>query len=109
MKKLKSAEEYLERFDFYTDEVTDVGSFEWIENASKEELIGIIKKIQLETIQTTVENCAEEAKFSITENALIEDGELYDYYDDGVYTYSISNSSILNVANKMKIELDETN
>ena len=98
MKKLKTSEEYLKETFGWNHETSDLTHYVsyWK---------GLIKQAQLDAIQIAVERCAEEAKFSITENALIEDGELYDYYDDGVYTYSISNNSILNVANKLKEEL----
>lgn len=101
MKKLKSAEEYLEE-NYFTD-------FFLREELSCDEIRDKIKKVikqaQIDAIQTTVERCAEETKIRITKNALIEEGDLYDIYDDGVYTYSISNSSILNVATKMKGEI----
>ena len=97
MKKIKNAEEYFKQYVGY--------KIQGVLESEDKSIIEAIKQAQLDAIQITVEMCAEEAKFSITENALIEAKELYDYYDDGAYTYSISNSSILNVANKLKEEL----
>ena len=97
MNKLKSAEEYFKQYVGY--------KIQGVLESEDKSIIEAIKQAQLDAIQIAVERCAEEAKFSITENALTAAKELYDYYDDGVYTYSISNSSILNVANKLKEEL----
>ena len=102
MKKLKSAEEYV-RENYFTDFFLRE---EWSCEQIRKEIKKVIRQVQIDTIEATVERCAEEAKFRITENALIEEGELYDMYDDGVYTYSISNNSILNVAIKIKEELE---
>ena len=106
MKKLKSAEEYLE--EECTRTLAESGN-PWYENGiydgRHDEILNAIKQAQIDAIEATAERCAEEAVFKITENALIEEGSLYDYYDDGVYTYRVDSDSILNVADKMKEEL----
>ena len=82
MEKLKSAEEYLK----------DVNSL-----TLREELYKIGKQIQIDAIQLAVERCADEVYIDIY-NDFLDDGE--------IYPFKININSILNVATKIKEELE---
>ena len=82
MKKLKSAEEYLDNDDLFCySEVED-----------------IIRKVQIDAIKTTAENCAEEADITTESQIRLDGGCCCNYVD-------IDKIVILNVADKMIEEL----
>ena len=107
MKKFKSAEEYLEDAVnklHYSDQP-------WFENGVYDggirAILEAIKQAQLDAIQITVERCAEETQVDI--NGDIDDK--FSFRDqDGVWCeIKVNKQSILNVATKIKNELNETN
>ena len=71
----------------------------------RKELIDIIKQVQEDTIRETVKECNNYAKVRVVENALIEEGETYSSYDDGVFTFFVDDQSILSIADKLIKEL----
>lgn len=81
MTKLKSAEEYWKELPY----------------ASWETIEPMLKQIQIDVIQATVEMCAEEAK-------IIMKPHMDYYYED--YVEGIDKQSILSVADKMIKELN---
>ena len=100
MKKLKSAEEYLE--EECTRTLAESGN-PWYENGiydgRHDEILNAIKQAQIDAIEATAERCAEEAKL-----------KGYVAYSDKNESYiKVDKQSILNVATKMKEELNETN
>lgn len=86
MTKLKSAEKYL-------DNNYLIETF----NTENPLISDIIKQVQLDAIQATVEMCVEEAK-------IIMKPHMDYYYED--YVEGIDKQSILNVADKMVKELN---
>ena len=89
MKKLKSAEEYLKETFGWNHETSDLTHYVsyWK---------GLIKQAQIDAIQIAVERCAEEARVK------------YYYVGSNVDYAEVNEKSILNVANKLKEELNET-
>lgn len=84
MKKLKTSEEYLKEtfgWNYETSDLTHYVSY-WKD---------LIKQVQIDAIQIAVERCVEEATMG---------------WDEFIRT--VDKSSILNVANKLKEELNET-
>ena len=102
MTKLKSAEEIESYIKGLIKDISCMGTYGLVELALRD----YKKAIQIDTIQATVEMCAEEA-------TLLEDGvdigkeyfmEKYNtFYSDSVF--SVNTQSILNVADKMKLLL----
>lgn len=64
-----------------------------------------IKFAIIDTIKETVKECNNYAKVRVVENALIEEGETYSSYDDGVFTFFVDDQSILSIADKLIKEL----
>ena len=90
MKAMKKIEEYIdENYNLNKDEDGNEVFFKW-------EVRDIIKQVLVDTIEYTVKRCAEEAKIEY----IPEDGcATGDYYD-------INKQSILNVADKIKEEVN---
>ena len=105
MKKLKSAEEYYN--DYNLKCYRGVCNKELF---SKREMLELIKQAQLDAIQTTVKNCAEEADANVEFIGwLNENKEVYNIQEGQDYEVRVIKSSILNVAEKRKEKLDENN
>ena len=71
----------------------------------KQDFIAAVKQIQEDAIKETVKECNNYAKVRVVENALIEEGETYSSYDDGVFTFFVDDQSILSIADKLIKEL----
>ena len=71
----------------------------------KQDFIAAVKQIQEEAIRETVKECNKYAEIRVVENALIEEGETYSSYDDGVFTFFVDDKSILSIADKLIKEL----
>ena len=71
----------------------------------KQDFIAAVKQIQEDAIKETVKECNNYAKVRVVENALIEEGEIYSSYDDGVFTFFVDDQSILSIADKLIKEL----
>lgn len=93
---MKKAEEYFEETD-WEDYVMGC--------LSPYRVKSLIKKVQEDTIRETVKECNNYAKVRVVENALIEEGETYSSYDDGVFTFFVDDQSILSIADKLIKEL----
>lgn len=61
-------------------------------------ILGAMKEACRQTLQLVIKD----ANMIVTENDLIEEGQLYTTYDDGVITVRINENSILDVLNKVK-------
>ena len=93
MNKLKTPEEYIKETFGWNHETSDLTHYVsyWK---------GLIKQAQIDAIQIAVEMCAEEA-------SLIKDPDQdFRLTGDEYYDYIIDKQSILNVANKLKEELN---
>lgn len=88
---MKTPKEYSERFEFEEEVII----FNWIKNATKDDLLNIIKQVQIDTIKETCKRCAEEADWDD-----LGDGDLHGA------NIVIVESSILNVADKLIKELE---
>ena len=55
-----------------------------------------------EACRQTLQLVVKDANMIVTENDLVEEGQLYTTYDDGVITVRINENSILDVLNKVK-------
>lgn len=95
---MKKAEEYLQESFGWGNESQELT---WYVKSWKD----FIKRIQEDTIRETVKECNNYAKVRVVENALIEEGETYSSYDDGVFTFFVDDQSILSIADKLIKEL----
>lgn len=59
----------------------------------------------IDAIRETVKECNKNAEVRVVENALIEEGNTYSSYDDGVFTFFVDDQSILSIADKLIKEL----
>lgn len=64
-----------------------------------------IKFAIIDAIKETVKECNKNAKVRVIENALINIGETYSTYDDGVFTIFADEESILSITDKLIKEL----
>lgn len=103
---MKKAKQYLEE----AIEIDDNHGSPWYENGIydgyDEPILKAIKQAQIDAIDETVKRCAEEANLLIN-NLSSTDKEYNDYYKCGDDEISVNRLSILQVANKLKKELDE--
>lgn len=110
MKKIKTAEEYLERFETEIEDGGESGMFNWLVNAQYEEMTNIIKQVQLDMLEYAVSKCAENANL-LNSKGTTSSGVSVEEYEDELswkketIDYMINKQSILKTIDEIKEEL----
>jgi hypothetical protein len=106
MKKIKTAEEYLEIFETEIEDGGEFGMFSWLVNAQYEEVTNIIKQVQLDMLEYAVNKSLDNA-YAIGEgsNLTSKNGNLYWTFAGSIDKVIIDKQSILKTIDEIKEEL----
>ena len=110
MKKIKTVEEYLDRFETEIEDGGDAGMFKWLINTRYEEVASIIKQAQLDMLEYAVNKCAFNSEVDIVDHEELNINSLPGIERGAneviLPIYGVDEQSILKTIDEIKKELE---